>query len=45
MLLLKVVESVQEMQRNLLDELLKFVMGIKQNLHLEKGVDFEKTIR
>ena len=41
MLSLKVVESVREMQKNLQDELLKFVMGIKQNLHLEKGVDFE----
>ena len=42
MLLLRVVESVQKMQRNQLDELLKFVIGIKQNLYLEKGVDFEK---
>ena len=33
MLSLQVVESVQEMQKNLQDELLKFVMGIKQNLH------------
>lgn len=42
MLLLRVVESVQEMQKSLQDELLRLVMGIKQNLHLVKGVDFEK---
>ena len=41
MLLLKVVESVPETQINLQEELLKFGMGTKQNLYLEKGVDFE----
>ena len=45
MLLLKVVESVREMQKNLQDELLRLFMGIKQNLHLEKGVDFEQKTR
>ena len=37
MLLLRVVESVLEMQRNLLDELLKFVMGTKQNLFRKRS--------
>lgn len=43
MLLLRGVELVPETQRNLLDELLKFVMGIKQNLFRKKELILKKN--